>query len=146
MGLFSRSCEYGIKACIHIGKASAKNELVKLKEVASAIGSPEAFTAKILQQLARSGMISSIKGHTGGYFIAKENLDKLMIADVVIAIDGPDLLKGCALGLENCNDEKPCPVHDQYKAVRNGLVSMLNTTSIIDLVKGLKSAHVVLKQ
>ena len=67
--MFSKACEYGIKASVYIVEHSLKNEKVSLKDVAKAIGSPEAYTSKILQQLSRSNVIRSEKGPAGGFSI-----------------------------------------------------------------------------
>ena len=50
--MFSKSCEYAIKASIYICHRSDKGERSGLKDIAKATDSPEAFTAKILQQMA----------------------------------------------------------------------------------------------
>ncbi|MDX1365867.1 MAG: Rrf2 family transcriptional regulator, partial [Arenibacter latericius] len=60
--MFSKACEYGIKATLFIAQKSLNQQRVSLKEIASEIDSPIAFTAKILQSLARSGMVDSHKG------------------------------------------------------------------------------------
>ena len=65
--MFSKACEYGIRASIHLARLSEKGERSSLKQVAKAIDSPVAFTAKILQLLARDGIIRSIQGSGGGY-------------------------------------------------------------------------------
>ena len=57
--MFSKACEYGIKASVYIIDSSLKNKKVSMKEVAKAIDSPEAYTSKILQQLTRSNITSA---------------------------------------------------------------------------------------
>ncbi|MCR9067029.1 MAG: Rrf2 family transcriptional regulator, partial [Cytophagales bacterium] len=65
--MFSRACEYAIKIMIYIASNQQENRKTGLKEVTEAIGSPEAFTAKILQQLVKSGLLESYKGPSGGF-------------------------------------------------------------------------------
>ena len=60
--MFSKACEYGIKASIFIALCSYKGVRVSLKSIAKEINSPEAFTAKILQDLVRHDVINSVKG------------------------------------------------------------------------------------
>ena len=52
--MFSKACEYGIRATLFIATRSLDRARVSLKEIASEIEGPEAFTAKILQQLAQN--------------------------------------------------------------------------------------------
>lgn len=123
--MFSKACEYGIRASIYVAKQSLTGRKVGLAEIADAIDSPVAFTAKILQQLTKSKIISSSKGPTGGYFLDADRLESLRLVEVVYAIDGDDVYKGCGLGLRKCNEKKPCPVHFEFKAIRDNLKKML---------------------
>lgn len=143
--MFSKTCEYGIKATSHIAYQSQLGKRVSLKDIAAAIDSPTAFTAKILQQLSKVGIIHSIKGPNGGFEIPEHLLDKLCLSDVVVAIDGKSIFVECGLGLKACNEDKPCPVHNQFKLVRASLRQMLETTSIRDLSNGLHEGLTHLK-
>jgi Rrf2 family transcriptional regulator, iron-sulfur cluster assembly transcription factor len=144
--MFSKACEYGIRATLHIASQSQMNNRVSLKEIAEAIDSPEAFTAKILQQLSRSGIIESTKGAAGGFEISKQQLAKITLSQIVTAIDGDQIYRGCGLGLKECNEAKPCPVHYEFKAIRDDLANMLEMTRIRDLVSGLHAGLTFLKQ
>jgi Rrf2 family protein len=131
--MFSKACEYGIRATIYLARLSKEGEYSSLKQVSKAIDSPVAFTAKILQLLTRNGIILSTKGSTGGYEIPKSQLTKITLSDIVDAIDGNTIYNECGLGLKNCNESKPCPLHFQFKAIRDDLKQMLQTTTVLDL-------------
>lgn len=75
-----------------------------------------------------------------------EKLATLKLSSIVAAIDGDDIYKGCGLGLEKCNEKKPCPMHDQFKAIRDELKKMLETTSVKELALGLKDGLTMLKR
>ncbi len=144
--MFSKACEYGIKATLYIAQRPAADRRVSLKDIAGAIDSPEAFTAKILQQLARNGIIHSVKGPQGGFEIGEGDLDKLRLSHIVSAIDGDSIYKGCGLGLKECSELKPCPVHNKFKVIRNELKEMLEQTSLRDLAEGLSEGLTFLKR
>ncbi len=144
--MFSKACEYGIRAAIHIAHQSHKGQRVGLKSVAKAIDSPTAFTSKILQALVKKEIISSIKGPSGGYEIPQDSRAQLTLASIVEAIDGDDVYRGCGLGLKACNASKPCPVHDQFKEVRDLLADMLKKTTIQELTNGLQLGHSYLRR
>lgn len=143
--MFSKACEYGIRACIYIASKALDDKKVGIKEIAVQIDSPEAFTAKILQQLAKSNVILSIKGPSGGFYLLKEDLNKIMLKDIVLAIDGENIFKGCGLGMHDCSEKNPCPIHNQYKIIKNGIKEMLNTTSLFQLTHGLQNGLTFLK-
>ena len=69
-----------------------------------------------------------------------------MLSDIVFAIDGDHIYTGCGLGLPQCSDEMPCPVHHKFVSVREGLREMLENTSIIELTKDLNKGLSFLKR
>jgi Rrf2 family protein len=142
--MFSKACEYGIKAAIYISNQSQKDERVSLKAVAKAIDSPVAFTAKILQLLAKRNLIDSSKGPRGGYEMTELMRSQITLFHIVEAIDGDKIYNGCGLGLKQCNELKPCPIHLQFKAVRDDLKAMLQSTTIAELTKGLREGSAYL--
>lgn len=135
--MFSKACEYGIKATIYIAVKSMRQERVSLKEIAEEVNSPVAFTAKILQSLAKSGIIDSLKGPTGGFQIEEPKIDTIKLHDIVHAIDGDKIFVGCGLGLEQCDASQPCPVHEKFVGIRDNLKIMLQNTSLYELATGL---------
>lgn len=144
--MFSKACEYGIRAVIYIAEQSLDNRKVGLRELANAIDSPVAYTSKILQLLTQNQLIISEKGPTGGYYIDKTKLEKVTLSKIVYAIDGDSIYKGCGLGLHKCNEKMPCPVHFQFKLIRDQLKEMLETTTLLDLALGKKHGLSVLKR
>ncbi|RYM35045.1 Rrf2 family transcriptional regulator [Brumimicrobium glaciale] len=145
--MFSKACEYGIKATLYIAEQALKSDKkTGVKDISKAIDSPEAFTAKILQILTKKGIINSVKGPSGGFFIPKDRLELIKLSVIVKAIDGDQIYIGCGLGLNQCNEEKPCPVHNQFKKIRDDLADMLKNTSLLELATGLDSGLTFLKR
>ncbi len=143
--MFSKACEYGIKAAISIAQKSLNAERVSLKQITAEIDSPEAFTAKILQKLVRDQLVKSVKGPNGGFEIDRKQMDLIKLSDIVRAIDGESIYRGCGLGLEACNVDRPCPLHDKFAKIRNGLQYMLESTSLYELATGLEVGLTYLK-
>lgn len=143
--MFSKACEYGIKASIYIALNSYDGNRVSLKEIAKEIDSPEAFTAKILQALVRNDIINSVKGAHGGFEIPKEEISSIKLSQIVNSIDGDSIYHGCGLGLNVCDENHPCPVHDQFKVIRNELKLMLESTNLEQLALDIKSGSSFLK-
>ena len=117
---------------------SSQNLRVGLKNISKEIDSPEPFTAKILQQLSKNNIIESIKGPHGGFQIDKNDMSKIKLSQIVLAIDGDSIYKGCGLGFKECSEKQPCPVHDKFKIIRDDLKNMLENTTVLELSLGLK--------
>lgn len=141
--MFSKACQYGIKAMIYLCERHSESKKVGLKEIASKIQSPEAFTAKIMQKLSKHDFLGSVKGPGGGFYLNK-SAEQISLAAIVEAIDGDALFNGCGLGLEKCNSARPCPLHFEFGLVRNDLAKMLHNTNLDQLAKGLKTGSTYL--
>ncbi len=144
--MFSKACEYGIRATTYIAMQSLKNRRVSLKEIAEEIDSPAAFTAKILQILSKNNIVDSIKGAYGGFEITSTQIHTLKLSEIVNAIDGDTIYAGCGLGLKECNADKPCPVHDKFVDIRNDLKQMLENTNLYEMTTGLEVGLTYLKR
>lgn len=144
--MFSKACEYGIKATVYIAVRSLENSRISLKEIARETDSPEAFTAKILQQLSKNNIVQSLKGPTGGFYVSVSDMKKIHLEDIVRTIDGEGVFVACGLGMRACSSERPCPMHDRFKKVREELVNMLETTSIYDMVNKFREGIAYLKE
>ncbi|MEQ8474307.1 MAG: Rrf2 family transcriptional regulator [Marinoscillum sp.] len=140
--MFSKACEYALKIMIYLCSIQEEGKLAGLKDISKAIGSPEAFTAKILQQLVRSELLQSLRGPTGGFKLANRPITLL---EVVTAIDGEGIVKKCVLGLDECSGDHPCPAHDKFVAIRDHLKGVLTTTQLVDLKGGIIEGNRFLK-
>lgn len=143
--MFSKACEYSIRACIVIAQNSLHDKRVSLKEIADAIDSPEAFTAKLLQKLVRHKIIFSTQGPQGGFQIKNSKLKKITLEKIIQAIDGEEKYDTCVLGLTNCSEENPCPAHKKYKSIKKELKNMLRTTSVLEMVEDIEKGKAFLK-
>jgi Rrf2 family protein len=143
--MFSKTCEYGIRATIFIASESYQNKRVGLKDIAKKIDSPEAFTAKILQILSKDNIINSIKGVGGGFEIPRETMREIKLAQIVNALEGDRVFTGCGLGLSHCSEDHPCPMHEKFKSIRNELAYMLENTNLEELALGIKTGDTFLR-
>lgn len=143
--MFSKTCEYAIRALIYIAQKSKDGNRIGIKEIASGIDSPEYFIAKILQDLSRKGFVQSAKGPNGGFYMDDANLEQ-SVADIVREIDGDKLFSGCGLGLKECSEDHPCPIHNDFKHIRQEIKTMLEESRIQLFVENLDLKLTFLKQ
>ena len=142
--MFSKACEYGIRAMIYVATQSINGERVKIGDIVEKVGSPEAFTAKILGDLAKNGLIESLKGPYGGFYIRPDQMESPRIIQIVSVIDGDSIFKGCGLGLSECNAQMPCPMHGKFVKIRSELKNALESTTLLELANGIKSGRTIL--
>lgn len=135
--MFSKSCEYGLQAVLYIALHSNNIRNVSLKEIAEAQKIPLHFLSKILQILVKHKVVISTKGPHGGFFLYKR-ADKLKLIEIVKAIDGLDMLDRCGIGMKQCSDDHPCPIHDDFKIVKAKIKSLLSEKTLADLSKDIE--------
>ena len=143
--MFSKTCEYAIRALIFIAQKSKDGSRVGIKDISAGIDSPEYFIAKILQDLSRKGFVQSAKGPNGGFYMEGKNLQQ-SVADIVREIDGDKLFSGCGLGLKECSEDHPCPIHNDFKYIRQEIKDMLENSKIEMFVKNLDLELTFLKK
>ncbi|MBS1550000.1 MAG: Rrf2 family transcriptional regulator [Chitinophagaceae bacterium] len=130
--MFSYTCKTAIKAVIYLSGKSAEGEKAGIKDVAEHINASEHTVGKILQSLARQGLINSVKGPSGGFFINEEQQEQ-PISNIVETMEGKGVFKECGLGLSKCSENHPCPIHDEYKVVREMIEKIFRVKKVRDL-------------
>src|SRR5690554_2288914 len=100
--MFSKTCEYSIRALIYIAQQTKDGSKIGIKSIAKGIDSSEYFIAKILQELSREGFVKSIKGPNGGFYLSEQN-KSTTLSEIVRHVDGNKLFESCVLGLKECS-------------------------------------------
>lgn len=90
------------------------------------------FLWKILNNLTRLKMIRSFKGMHGGYELARR-AQEITVSDIIQATDNIDLVQNCVLGLAECNEANPCPLHPLWKEIKTKLADMLEENTLADM-------------
>jgi len=130
--IFSKKCEYGMQAVLYLA-AQDVGTIIPSEQISRVLKIPKEFISKILQSLRVSGIISSTKGKSGGFCLAKPS-SEIKLIDIVEAIDGLEMFDSCVLGFPECTPDTPCPVHDGWGALRTQALEML-TSETLDKLK-----------
>jgi Rrf2 family protein len=131
-----------LRATIFIAQKGTIEQKLGIDEIAKAIGSPQSFTAKILQMLTKDNkIVSSARGPHGGFYVTRQ-AKKLPAKVILEAVDEEDVLKKCVLGLKQCSEIKPCPMHAEYKLIRDQLNLLFQNTTIQHLADEMNKEHI----
>jgi len=130
--MFSRSCEYALQSILYITLHSKNGSAVGLKKISESQKIPLHFLSKILQHLVKAKILTSSKGPNGGFAL---NIppSKLRLIKVVETIDGLDIFDRCGIGLKKCSDKNPCPIHFDYKVVKEKIRQLLSEKTLSEL-------------
>ena len=129
--MFSRACEYALQATLYLG-AQASGKPILQRQISGALHIPPHFLGKVLQSLSRSGLITSRKGKTGGFCLARSP-GTIALFDIIEAVDGTGTLDGCLLGFPGCGDDHPCPFHNEWKEAKTIILRGLQDRSLQEL-------------
>lgn len=130
--MLSLSCKTAIKAVIYLSSKLASGEKSGIKEIAVFIDASEHSVGKLLQLLVKEGVICSSKGPKGGFYITEGQYEQ-PIVNIVETIDGKNVFNQCGLGFNKCSSEHPCPIHNDYKGVRDLFEKLCREKKIGDL-------------
>ena len=101
-------------------------------EIAEEYGISATLMAKVLQKLAKQGLVAAKHGSTGGYQLARQP-DKISALEVLTAIDGPVLITSCVTSHGNCDATERCSVKEPLQRVNESILNVLNTVTIAHL-------------
>jgi Rrf2 family protein len=136
--IYSRSSEYAIRACVNLARVSG-GKCAMVKDIAQKESVPAHFLAKILQSLARKGLLRSTKGPSGGFYLDRP-ARTVTLLDIVQAVDGLESYDRCVAGLARCSDGKPCPMHRDWTRLRSRIMDYLGGTSVGSLARSTSRA------
>lgn len=131
--IYSKTCEYAIRALSTIQSPKDKQG-VSIGEVSRRSKVPQAYVAKIFQALAKSGILVSRRGPGGG-FTLKIKPKELTVLRVMQALDDPaqSPFVRCVMGLQECNDRNPCPLHPIWSVAKEKMITCVSTCTVSEL-------------
>jgi Rrf2 family protein len=129
----SRETRYALQGLTELARRP-EGEVVEAKELARETGAPPSYLAKIMQTLARQGVIDSYRGR--GYALPGPP-EEISLRDVVSAMDGDDgFWEGCIFWREECSDANPCPLHFRWRSLRPTFNEGIGGVTLADLRDG----------
>jgi len=132
--IFSKSFGYAVRGLLYIAWKQEEKSYVQAGEIAANLAAPKHFMGKILKNLAKNGVLNSVKGPTGGFTTNNHSLD-ISLLEIMEITEGLLSFHNCALRLKECNAINPCPFHTRFETVKSNLRSVLSETTIRDLLK-----------
>ncbi len=130
--MLSLTCKTAIKAVIFLASKFESGEKASIIEIAEFINASEHSVGKMLQTLVKEELINSAKGPTGGFYISEKQKNQAIIK-TIDAIDGKEVFDQCGLGLSKCSATHPCPIHNEYKVIRDQFKAMCQQKKVNDL-------------
>jgi Rrf2 family protein len=133
----SKKADDALMAMKHL--ALAPKGSLSAREIAEHYGIPPELMAKVLQRLTRHGILESHQGTRGGYRLARPS-DRISVADVIQAIDGPVTVTACSTDADQCDQYSRCNVRDPLVRIKDRILLALDTVKISELASDAEPA------
>jgi len=127
----SKKADYGLIALKHLAN-HRQEHACSANEIAEEYGISATLMAKVLQKLAKQGLVAAKHGSTGGYQLARQP-DKISALEVLTAIDGPVLITSCVTSHGNCEATERCSVKEPLQRVNESILNVLSMVTIAHL-------------
>jgi Rrf2 family protein len=138
----SKRGEYGIRALLLLAKQNPPGELVQIKQIAIKENIPLKYLEQILLTLRHAGLLHSRMGIGGGYHLAKPPAN-ITLGQIIRTLDGPIAPVNCVSQMAyepcDCPDENTCGLRMAMLDVRTGMTSILDNTSLADVLQRMQS-------
>lgn len=127
----TKKADYGLMAMKHLAE-HADQGACSAKDVADAYGIPQEALAKILQRLAKAGLLNSLHGTNGGYTLARD-ANRISAFEVIRAIDGPLFITSCITVRGECDQTDRCTIREPLRRVNQSIEDVLRRITISEM-------------
>lgn len=127
----SKKADYALMAMKHLATRS-DGGASSAREIAEHYDIPLELMAKVLQRLARRGLVVSLQGTRGGYRLARQT-SQISVAAIIEAIEGPLRVTACSTESENCGQYAKCSVRDPLWRIKDRIVSALSDCTLQEI-------------
>lgn len=139
--MLTQTSEYALRAMVYMAR-KGEDKYSGVKEIAASTEVPANYLAKILQQLAKTGVLESQKGFGGGFRVARK-LSNINLLAIVDPLENISRFHRCVLGQRECSDEMACPLHDAWKRICHEYLGSLENTTLQDVADFKRKVEVI---
>src|SRR6267154_4157544 len=129
----SKKSDYALIAVRHLASHGAERSH-SASDIAEAYGISAPLLAKVLQRLAKHGLVTARHGSSGGYQLARHPKD-ISALEVISAVDGPMMITSCVTSHGDCDQRNTCTVREHLRKVNESIVQVLRAVSISQMTE-----------
>ncbi|AOW16716.1 hypothetical protein LPB03_04205 [Polaribacter vadi] len=130
--MLSKASKYAIAAVLYLTNNATKEQKIGSKIIAEKLELPAPFLAKTMQELTKKGLIKSVKGPHGGFYLSKKDKENT-VYEIIDCVDDITKFDQCYLGQSECSEENPCVVHYLYVPFKNELLNKFKNKTILEM-------------
>lgn len=137
--IYSKTCEYSIRAlaCLALQPPGC---FLRISELSDLSGISTAYLAKICRGLVHKQLLRSKPGAQGGVGLAEKAQD-ISLMEIVNTVQDCALFERCVMGLSDCSDVNPCPLHPVWKHAKEEMIVCLSNAKLKDVAHKIKNLN-----
>lgn len=139
--MISKTAEYALRAVLYLARVNDRRP-VPVDDIARALGAPRNYLSKTLHELARVGVLRSLRGPAGGFSLAADP-ETLTVAEVADRFDESRTSGMCLLGGRPCDTANPCGAHHLWSQAQDASRAQLTRMTIAQLVRKASPVSVI---
>jgi Rrf2 family protein len=132
---FTTQAEYGLICALHLARFGGERP-VAAREMAEAENLPADYTEKILRRLRQAGIVSAVRGVSGGFTLARP-AGEVSVKDIIDATEGSTFEINCTthpVDTERCDETSACSIRPVWVALRQRIDALLSDIKLSDLL------------
>jgi FeS assembly SUF system regulator len=137
----SKKADYGLIALKHLAMHGSEGT-ASAADIAEVYGISTPLMAKVLQKLAKQGLVAARHGSSGGYVLARHP-SKITALEAISAIDGPLFITSCVTHRGECYQTNTCTIREPLRRVNESILEVLNKVTISQMADDAPSSEVV---
>ena len=114
-----------------------KSAPIKLSEISKRQSISLSYLEQLFGKLRKQGLVKSVRGPGGGYFIAKD-YGVISVKNIISSVDEQVDATQCG-GKENCNEGHQCITHNLWETLNSKILNYLDATTLAELVETQKN-------
>lgn len=131
--ILSKSFGYALRSILYLAAKREETRRISVEEMAANLGIPKHFLAKVMKLIVKAGILGSVRGQHGGFYINDQTLE-YPLSKLILLIEGESYFNTCLLNLGKCNTLNPCPLHYRFAKYKDEFYRIYENTSIGDLL------------
>lgn len=137
----SKKADYALIAVRHLATHRHEPSL-SASDIAQVYGISAPLLQKVLQRLAKHGLLTARHGSSGGYQLARHPND-ISALDVISAVDGPVVITSCVTSHGNCDQSLTCTVREPLRRVNESIAQVLRSVTISQMSEDSPDAELI---
>lgn len=130
--IYSKGCEYALRILAQIPRDDFNQKFLAV-DLCRKANVPISSARKILQLLVEHEYLDAVPGPRGGYKLRKDP-SAVSLLDVIRTIDGRNTFERCVMGLSQCDEKNPCPLHTLWKKIKVEMKKEMSRKTLAQLM------------